>query len=67
MFLKKIKIYIRNHPRLEITVGIILILVGLFALITPFTPGTWLALIGFELLNIHFLFLKKLKKKLFRA
>ncbi|MFC1739273.1 hypothetical protein ACFL1G_09530 [Planctomycetota bacterium] len=33
-------------------IGIVLIIVGLFALFTPFTPGSWLALIGLELLGL---------------
>jgi len=32
-----------------------LIVIGLVALITPFTPGSWLALIGLELLGFGFL------------
>jgi hypothetical protein len=39
--------------------GVILIIVGLFALFTPLTPGSWLALIGLELLGVHLLFFKK--------
>jgi hypothetical protein len=34
-------------------VGVILIIYGIFALLTPFTPGSWLAIIGMELLGIH--------------
>jgi hypothetical protein len=34
-------------------IGVILIIVGLIALLTPFTPGSWLALIGLELLGIR--------------
>jgi hypothetical protein len=34
-------------------IGVILIIVGLAALLTPFTPGSWLALIGLELLGIR--------------
>jgi hypothetical protein len=34
-------------------IGIILIIIGLIALLTPFTPGSWLALIGMELLGIR--------------
>jgi hypothetical protein len=34
-------------------IGVILIIVGLVALLTPFTPGSWLALIGMELLGIR--------------
>ena len=37
------------------TVGVILIIVGLFALLTPLTPGSWLALIGLQLLGFGFL------------
>jgi hypothetical protein len=42
------------------TVGIILILVGLFALLTPLTPGSWLALVGLELLGLRILLRDKL-------
>jgi hypothetical protein len=40
-------------------IGVILIIVGLFALLTPLTPGSWLALIGLELLGIRMLFFRK--------
>jgi hypothetical protein len=36
-------------------IGVILILIGLFALVTPLTPGSWLALIGLEMLGIRLL------------
>jgi len=32
--------------------GIILIIIGLIALFTPLIPGSWLALIGLELLGV---------------
>jgi len=41
-------------------VGVILIILGLLALITPFSPGSWLALIGLELLGFRILLEKKL-------
>lgn len=41
------------------TIGVILIIVGLLALFTPLTPGSWLALIGMELLGIRMFFFKK--------
>ena len=45
-------------------IGIILIIYGVFALLTPFTPGSWLALIGMELLGIRqFVFRKFLNDK----
>jgi uncharacterized protein YqgC (DUF456 family) len=37
------------------TIGVILIIIGLVALVTPFTPGSWLALIGLEMLGFGFL------------
>ncbi len=40
-------------------IGVILIIVGLIALFTPLTPGSWLALIGLELLGVRMLFFKK--------
>ncbi|MHC4131741.1 MAG: hypothetical protein ACYSSP_06525 [Planctomycetota bacterium] len=33
-------------------IGVILIIIGLFALLTPLTPGSWLALIGLEMLGL---------------
>ncbi len=35
--------------------GVVCIIVGLFALVTPLTPGSWLALVGLELLGLTFL------------
>lgn len=45
---------------LRIIVGVVLILLGFLAAITPFTPGSWLALIGLELLGLRVLLEKKL-------
>ena len=45
---------------LKIILGIVLILIGLFALLTPLTPGSWLALIGLEILGIRILLERKL-------
>ena len=44
------------------TSGIILVIIGLLALITPFTPGSWLIFIGLELLGFRILFWDKIKK-----
>jgi hypothetical protein len=41
-------------------VGIILILLGLLALVTPLTPGSWLILVGLELLGLRILLRDKL-------
>ena len=59
--LKIIKEYIHNRPKTKKVVGVILILVGLAALVTPLTPGSWLAIIGFELLGVRILFFDKFK------
>lgn len=45
-------------------IGVILIIIGLIALFTPLTPGSWLALIGLELLGIRqFIFRRFLTEK----
>ncbi|MDD5328163.1 MAG: hypothetical protein PHY02_10185 [Phycisphaerae bacterium] len=40
---------------LKKTIGVILVIAGFAALVTPFTPGSWLALIGLEMLGFGFL------------
>ncbi len=40
---------------LRIIVGVFLLLLGLAALFTPFTPGSWLALVGLEFLGLRVL------------
>jgi uncharacterized protein YqgC (DUF456 family) len=45
---------------IKIVLGILLILVGVLALLTPLTPGSWLALIGLEILGIRILLERKL-------
>jgi hypothetical protein len=41
-------------------IGIILILVGFLALVTPLSPGSWLILVGLELLGLRILLQDKL-------
>ncbi len=45
---------------LKIILGIILIVLGVFALLTPLTPGSWLALIGLEILGLRILLERKI-------
>lgn len=59
--LKTIKEYIHNRPKTKKAVGVILILIGFVAFITPLTPGSWLAIIGLELLGVRILFFDKFK------
>jgi len=56
------KNYIHDKPKIKKTIGIVLILIGLAALFTPFTPGSWLAFIGLELLGFRILLFDKLLK-----
>ena len=49
------------------SIGIICIILGFLALVTPLTPGSWLILVGLEILGLQFLlgdrFSRFLKKK----
>ncbi|MEK7580019.1 MAG: hypothetical protein AAB465_00175 [Patescibacteria group bacterium] len=57
---KIVKKYIYDKPKIRKAIGIILILIGLAALLTPFTPGSWLIFIGAESLGTRLLFRDKL-------
>lgn len=50
------------------TIGVILIIIGLAALVTPLTPGSWLALIGLQMVGLGFLLenriVRAIKKRL---
>jgi len=54
--------YIAENMRraLRIILGIVLIILGVLALVTPLSPGSWLALIGLEILGLRILFQRKL-------
>jgi len=60
-WLKAIKECIHNRPRIKKVVGVTLILIGLAALITPLTPGSWLIFVGLELFGFRMLFWDKIK------
>jgi hypothetical protein len=45
---------------LKIALGVFLIIIGVIALLTPLTPGSWLALIGLEILGLRIIFERKL-------
>jgi len=44
---------------LRIILGIVLIILGVVAALTPFTPCSWLALIGLEILGLRILLQRK--------
>jgi hypothetical protein len=47
---------------LRIIGGVLLVIIGIAALVTPLTPGAWLGLIGLELLGFGFLIPKKIRR-----
>lgn len=47
------KKHLGSHPKERKVAGTILIVLGIIALVTPFTPGAWLALIGLEMLDVR--------------
>lgn len=54
-----------EHTNRKRLLGLIAVLVGFIALITPFTPGaTFFIFIGMQLLGIHIIFLDKIKNSL---
>jgi len=42
--------------------GVFLILIGIIAFFTPLTPGSWLAVVGLELLGVRFLAWEKMRE-----
>ncbi|OGF83281.1 hypothetical protein A2924_03275 [Candidatus Giovannonibacteria bacterium RIFCSPLOWO2_01_FULL_44_16] len=41
--------------------GVFLIIIGVLALVTPFTPGSWLIFVGLGFLGLRILFWDKVK------
>ena len=56
-----------KYPRAKKVIGVVLIIVGLLALVTPLTPGSWLIFVGLELLGVHLAAWEKLKAWLLRG
>lgn len=56
----------KRFPLIRKIVGILFILLGLLALFTPLTPGSWLAIVGLELIGIRLAFIEKIKAYLAR-
>ncbi len=56
-----IKEYWRSHKTFRRVIGVILILIGFISLVTPLTPGSWLIVIGLEIIGVRILFLDKIK------
>lgn len=47
----------------RIVAGVALIIVGSLALITPFTPGSWLIFVGLAMLGIRIAAWEQIKRK----
>lgn len=64
MFRKQIIAFMRQRKIIiKKAVGFLLLLIGLIALLTPLTPGSFLIFIGLEFLGIRILFLDKIKNR----
>lgn len=57
MFLKKLF----KNPKIKKAIGIVLIISGLIALFTPFTPGSWLIFVGLSYFGFRFWLWDKIK------
>ncbi|OGE76424.1 MAG: hypothetical protein A3C85_00835 [Candidatus Doudnabacteria bacterium RIFCSPHIGHO2_02_FULL_48_21] len=54
----------RNYKAiLKKIAGVALVILGVAALVTPFTPGAWLILIGFGLLEFRLVLWDRIKAK----
>ncbi|MCR4311393.1 MAG: hypothetical protein NUV54_02390 [Candidatus Taylorbacteria bacterium] len=49
------------YPKWRKVVGVTLIVIGFIALVTPFTPGSWLMFVGLEVLGFDLVFWTKIK------
>jgi drug/metabolite transporter (DMT)-like permease len=59
---KRLTKFLSNRHNTRKAIGIILIFLGLLALVTPFTPGSWLAFVGLEFLGVRFFAADKIKE-----
>lgn len=48
-------------PLTKKILGAVLLTLGVLALVTPLTPGSWLIFVGLELLGLGFLIPKKVR------
>ncbi len=55
------KIWFEN-PKVRKTAGVILVVIGVISVITPFTPLGFLLILGLEILGVRALFWESIKK-----
>lgn len=53
---------IRNNTKLRITIGLCFIILGLLIHLIPLIPGSWVIVIGLEILGIRLLVQNKIKE-----
>ncbi len=63
---QRYKNFSEKYPRGKKIIGIVLIVIGLLALITPLTPGAWLIFVGLEFIGIRLAWWTKIKQWLQR-
>lgn len=50
----RLRDWIRSlDPRLRVLIGVLCIVLGLLALVTPLTPGSWLVFVGLEFIGFR--------------
>lgn len=54
---------IKNKPKLKILIGVSLVILGLLIHLIPLMPGSWLIVIGLEILGVRLLLQNKLKER----
>lgn len=55
--------YTARMQALKYVLGVILILIGFIALVTPLTPGAWLMFVGLELVGVRLTIWDKIKSR----
>ena len=58
---EKIKKIWTDNPKVRKVTGVIMVVVGLLSIVTPFTPVGFLLVLGLEILGVRVLFWDKLK------
>jgi len=54
------KVFYKDSPAIKVA-GVLLIIIGFAALITPFSPGSWLIFIGLGFWGVRLAFWERLK------
>ncbi len=63
---ERAKQYTLLRPRLKQTVGVIMILAGVFGLIMPIIPGALFIVIGLEIFGLRLLFVDRLFERIIK-